>query len=61
MRHIIFGPLTSQSRFGTTVRSRNGRMNSTSGSRPTMIVSEWWRTCDQRQSVGSRSIMNDAR
>ena len=38
----------------------DGRGNMISGSRPTTIVSVWWRTCDQRHSVGWRSSMNDA-
>ncbi len=54
-------PLTRLNRFGSNWRHVNGRVNTTSGSRPTMIVSEWWRTCDQRHSVGSRSSMNEAR
>ena len=61
MRHSAFGPLTRLSRLGRTLRHRNGRVKRTSGSRPTMIVSEWWRTCDQRHIVGSRSSMNEAR
>ena len=38
-----------------------GRMAMISGSRPTMIVSVWWRVWLQRQTVGSRMIMKQAR
>ncbi len=37
-----------------------GRGTAISGSRPTMIVSVWWRVWLQRQGVGSRSTMNEA-
>ena len=37
-----------------------GRMTAISGSRPTMIVSVWWRVWLQRQTVGSRSTMKQA-
>ena len=32
-----------------------------SGSRPTMIVSVWWRVWLHRHTVGSRMIMKQAR
>jgi hypothetical protein len=34
-----------------------GRMKAISGSRPTMIVSVWWRAWDQRQLTGLRMTM----
>ena len=37
-----------------------GRIAAISGSRPTMIVSVWWRAWLQRQIVGSRMIMKQA-
>ena len=37
-----------------------GRIAAISGSRPTMIVSVWWRVWLQRQIVGSRMIMKQA-
>ena len=37
-----------------------GRGTAISGSRPTMIVSVWWRVWLQRQGVGSRSTMKQA-
>ena len=37
-----------------------GRGAAISGSRPTMIVSVWWRVWLQRQTVGSRRIMKQA-
>ena len=37
-----------------------GRGTAISGSRPTMIVSLWWRVWLQRQGVDSRITMNEA-
>jgi hypothetical protein len=37
--------------------SRGGRIATISGSRPTMIVSVWWREWLQRQATGLRIIM----
>ena len=37
-----------------------GRCTAISGSRPTMIVSLWWRVWLQRQGVDSRSTMKEA-
>ena len=37
-----------------------GRGTAISGSRPTMIVSLWWRVWLQRQTVDSRMTMNEA-
>ena len=37
-----------------------GRITPISGSRPTMMVSVWWRVCDQRQISGSRIMMKQA-
>jgi hypothetical protein len=34
-----------------------GRITAISGSRPTMIVSVWWRAWDQRQLTGLRITM----
>ena len=42
------------------MRSLGGRVKGISGSRPTMIVSEWWRVWLQRQGRDSRSTMNEA-
>ena len=38
-----------------------GRITAISGSRPTTSVSVWWRVWLQRQTVGSRMIMKQAR
>ena len=43
-----------------TLRITVGRITATSGSRPTMMVSVWWRVWLQRQTVGSRMIMKQA-
>ena len=42
------------------LRIITGRMTAISGSRPTMMVSVWWRVWLQRQTVGSRMIMKQA-
>ena len=39
---------------------RAGRGKAISGSRPTMMVSVWWRAWLQRQTVGSRITMKQA-
>ena len=41
-------------------RTFGGRIAAISRSRPTMIVSVWWRAWLQRQKVGSFAFMNDA-
>jgi hypothetical protein len=38
-------------------RDVGGRITAISGSRPTMIVSVWWRAWDQRQLTGLRMTM----
>jgi hypothetical protein len=45
----------------TIIRAMSGgRIEAISRSRPTMIVSVWWRAWLQRQKVGSLMFMNDA-
>ena len=46
--------------FMTSTSQSVGRGTPISGSRPTTMVSVWWRAWLQRQTVGSRSTMNDA-
>ena len=43
-----------------SVRKCGGRVTAISGSRPTMIVSLWWRAWLQRQRVDSRKTMKEA-
>ena len=47
-------------KLAITLRMTVGRMTAISGSRPTMIVSVWWRAWLQRHTVGSRMIMKQA-
>ena len=42
------------------VNQFGGRVTAISGSRPTMIVSLWWRAWLQRQRVDSRRTMKEA-
>ena len=44
----------------TSLATSGGRIAAISRSRPTMIVSVWWRAWLQRQNVGSFMFMNDA-
>ena len=51
---------TRPKKFAKTRNSSGGRMTAISGSRPTIIVSVWWRVWLQRHSTGLRMIMNEA-
>ena len=55
--HVLFRMPKNEVRIAN--RS-GGRMTAISGSRPTMIVSVWWRVWLQRQIVGSRITMKQA-
>ena len=46
--------------LSSSVDQFGGRVTAISGSRPTMIVSLWWRAWLQRQRVDSRRTMNEA-
>ncbi len=47
-------------KFMTTTFRSGGRGAAISGSRPTMMVSLWWRVWLQRQTMLSRITMNEA-
>ena len=47
-------------KLSTTRNRSGGRITAISGSRPTMMVSLWWRAWLQRQVTGLRMIMKQA-
>ena len=51
-----FGASSRPKKFRITLTSAGGRISTISGSRPTMIVSVWWRAWDQRQDTGLRTM-----
>ena len=46
--------------FSSIAMTSGGRGTAISGSRPTMMVSLWWRVWLHRQGTDSRNTMNDA-
>ena len=54
------GTSNTPKKLATMWPRAGGRMAMISGSRPTMMVSVWWRVWLQRHTVGSRMIMNEA-